>query len=134
MLWRIAVIVLPLLVATTTAAEELPVIAPAQALAHVDQQVVVEYTVASARWLDAKQVSFLNSERNNRSDRNFTAFLTPEGMRAFSEQRKIENPAATFIGKKIRVTGKIELHQSRPEIRVETPRQIEVVEESPESR
>jgi DNA/RNA endonuclease YhcR with UshA esterase domain len=125
MLWKSVVLVLS--IGAAAAAEDLPVIAPAEARANVNKVVVVEYTVLSAGFLDDKLICFLNSERENRDDKNFTAFVTPKGMRAFSNERKIENPAASFIDKKIRVTGKVELHKSKPEIRVERPDQIVVV-------
>lgn len=129
MLWKCFVGVAAVLNVSIAVAAELSVIKPEDAASNVDKEVVVEYTVKSARILDDKNVGFLNSEGDNRDEKNFTAFVTPKGMRAFKDERKIENPGAEYLGKKIRVKGKIEMHKSKPEIKVERPEQIEVIEE-----
>jgi DNA/RNA endonuclease YhcR with UshA esterase domain len=41
----------------------------------------------------------------------------------------IADPAEHFKGKKVRATGTVKLHKERPEIAVEDPKQIELVEE-----
>lgn len=132
MLWKCFVGLVVALNGAVVLADGSPVIKPEEAAANVDKEVIVEYTVNSARVLDDKNIGFLNSERDNRSDKNFTAFITPKGMRAFKAERKMENPSAELLGKKIRVKGKIEMHKSRPEIKVERPEQVEVVKESTE--
>jgi len=40
----------------------------------------------------------------------------------------IDDPASYFRGKNIRVTGVVTLKENRPQIEVDDPRQIEVVE------
>lgn len=129
MLWKAFLVVFAAIPSVVATAAELSVIAPADARTNVDKEVIVEFTVMSARLIDDKKISFLNSERDNRDDKNFTAFVTPKGMRAFLDERKMENPAATFLDKKIRVKGKIEMHKSKPEIKVDRPDQIEVVKQ-----
>jgi hypothetical protein len=57
------------------------------------------------------------------------AFITPKGMRTFQVDRKIANPPAEFIAKRIRVKGKIKLHNDKPEIAANHPDQIELVKE-----
>lgn len=51
-----------------------------------------------------------------------------EGLEAF-EQAGIAEPEKHFDGKKIRVTGVVEIYRDRPQIRVDDPKQIEVVKE-----
>ena len=130
MLWKSFIAAFVSLAASFAVAANLPVIMPEDAAAKDNQEVIVEFTVNSARLLDAKHVSFLNSESDIHSEKNFTAFITPKGMRAFKAERKIENPGAEYIGKKIRVEGKIKLHNGRPEIEVVRPDQVQLVEES----
>ena len=112
-------------------ADDPKVIKPEEAAANVDKEVIVEYTVKSSRIIDDKNIGFLNSEGDNKNEKNFTAFITPKGMKAFKDDRQISNPGAEYIDKKIRVKGKITLHKSKPEIKVDSPEQIEVVEEEP---
>ena len=53
--------------------------------------------------------------------------LPRETVAKFKEAR-VDDPAAHFKGKTILVTGKVTLYQERPQIRVEDPKQIQVVE------
>ncbi len=127
MLWKSFACVLVALNAVIVLADDPKVIKPEEAAANVDQEVVVEYTVKSARILDDKNIGFLNSEGDNKNEKNFTAFITSKGMRAFKDVRKIANPGAEFVSKRIRVRGKIAMYKSKPEIKVDSPDQIEVV-------
>jgi DNA/RNA endonuclease YhcR with UshA esterase domain len=129
MLWKSSVFAFAMLPSAIALAAEPTVIKPEEAKANVDKEVIVEYTVNSASILDDKNVGFLNSEGNNRDEKNFTAFITPKGMRAFKDERKIANPGAEFVSKKIRVKGKIKLFKNKLEIEVDHPDQIEVVKE-----
>jgi DNA/RNA endonuclease YhcR with UshA esterase domain len=45
---------------------------------------------------------------------------------------KIDDPAGHFKGRVIRVTGVVTLKENRPQIEVDDPRQIEVVEKYPD--
>ena len=131
MLWKSFVGVLVVLNAVMALADDPKVIKPEEAAANVDREVIVEYTVKSSRIMDDKNIGFLNSEEDNKNEKNFTAFITPKGMKAYKDDRQIANPGAEYIDKKIRVKGKIVLHKSKPEIKVDSPEQIEVVEEEP---
>lgn len=108
-------------------ANELPVIKPEEAGDHIDKECIVEFEVKAGRVIQDKKVGFLNSNRDHREEGTFTVFLGQKGLQAFKDQRKIENPAAEFVGKTIRVKGKIALHKGKPEIEVEDPDQIELV-------
>jgi len=48
------------------------------------------------------------------------------GLERFRD-KGVNDPAAHFAGKRIRVTGTIEDFKGRPQIRADQPRQIEVV-------
>jgi DNA/RNA endonuclease YhcR with UshA esterase domain len=71
---------------------------------------------------------FLNSEPDFKSEANFTLFINSANAAKFKEA-KIENPAEHFKGKKVRATGEVKLFREKPEIVLEDPKQIEVVEE-----
>lgn len=126
MIWKI--FAASIILASSALAAETPTIKPEDASDHVDEEVIVEFEVRSSHLLQDKNVGFLNSERNNRDAKNFTAFITPQGMRSFKD-KKVENPSAEYLGKKIRVKGKVLLHKEKPEIKVERADQLEVVKE-----
>ena len=106
------------------------VIKPEEAAENIDKEVIVEFTVQSSHVVQNKNIGFLNSERSNRDAKNFTAFITPQGMRSFKESKKITNPSSELLGKKIRVKGKVLLHKEKPEIKIERAGQVELVEEA----
>jgi DNA/RNA endonuclease YhcR with UshA esterase domain len=70
---------------------------------------------------------FLNSEANYRDGKNFTVLLN-SGVLAKFKKAKVEDAAEHFKGKTIRVTGTVKLYQNKPEIAVDDPSQIVVVE------
>jgi DNA/RNA endonuclease YhcR with UshA esterase domain len=111
-------------------ADEPEVIPAAEAKDHVDKECIVEMTVKSGRVMQEKNVCFLNSESRPSDDKNFTAFIGRKALKIFQEEKKIQNPPDKYVGKKIRVKGKIKLHKGKPEIEIDNPDQIEEVTES----
>ena len=98
-----------------------------EASKHISQKCIVEMRVKSSRHLADRGICFLNSQKNHRDKKNFTVVIRRAGLKAFKE-KKIEQPAKQYRGKKIRVTGKIELYSNkRPQIIVKNPEQIEIV-------
>jgi DNA/RNA endonuclease YhcR with UshA esterase domain len=55
-----------------------------------------------------------------------TVMLDKEAVEKF-KKAKVEDPAAHFKGKTVRVTGTVKLYRERPEIVVNDPGQIKVV-------
>ncbi|MEZ5944265.1 MAG: hypothetical protein R3C18_22980 [Planctomycetaceae bacterium] len=94
------------------------------------EKATVEMHVESSRLLSdrAEPVCFLNSQKNYRDSRNFTVVIFSKALKKFAE-RDIENPAEFYANKNLRVTGEIGLRQGSPQMIVEYPGQIEVVEE-----
>jgi hypothetical protein len=117
----LAAVVLPVLAATDRPAKALK---PAEAAGYVNKKVTVEMEVKSS---GGKGPWFLNSEADFKDAKNFTAFLPRETLAKF-KQARIDDPAAHFRGKTIRVTGTVTLYRERPQIRVEEPGQIRVVD------
>jgi DNA/RNA endonuclease YhcR with UshA esterase domain len=100
-------------------------VTPAEAAKLIDKKVTVEMAVKSTG--KSRGVFFLNSEEDYRSESNFTAFINATGAKRFHEA-KIDDPAAHFKGKTVRVTGTVTLYRDKPEIVVEDPKQVEIVE------
>lgn len=105
-----------------------PTIDDEAAAAHVGEECVVEMVVRAARTLDDSDICFLNSRKDRRDDHNFTAVIFKVGLERF-RAAGIENPALHFLDRRVRVRGVIATHKDRPQIVVEDPDQIEVVEE-----
>jgi micrococcal nuclease len=101
-------------------------ISPSEAAKNVDKKCTVEMEVKSTGKSGNRRV-FLNSEANYRDGKNFTVLLN-QGVLAKFKQVKVEGPAEHFKGKTIRVTGTVKLYNNKPEIVVDDPSQIVVVE------
>ena len=100
-------------------------LSPAEAAKKVNEKVTVQMEVKST---GGKEVCFLNSEADYQDAQNFTVFLPREAMEKF-KKAKIDDPAAHFKGKTIRVTGTVKLYRDKPEIVVNDPdKEIKVVE------
>lgn len=114
-------------VADQPAAASAP-ISDADAADHVGDECVVEMVVRAARALADQDICFLNSRRDRRDEDNFTAVIFKGGLERF-RAAGIENPALHFLDRRIRVRGVIAEHKDRPQIVVEDPAQIEIVED-----
>lgn len=100
---------------------------PAEAARAVNKRITVQMEVQSTGTSKNKSVIFLNSEPDFRNHANFTIVINSEVARSFKD-KKIDDPAAHFKGKTVRVTGKVMLYKDRPQIVLDDPEQIRVVE------
>jgi DNA/RNA endonuclease YhcR with UshA esterase domain len=107
------------------AADDKP-LTPAEAAKKVNEKVTVEMEVKSTGGTTAR---FLNSETDFKDDKNFTVFIPKEALEKFAKV-KIEDPAKHFKGKTVRVTGTVTLYRDKPQIKVEDPDQIKVVDKN----
>jgi DNA/RNA endonuclease YhcR with UshA esterase domain len=107
------------------AADEAKPIGPAEAAGKVNEQVTVELEVKAATLRGS--VCFLNSEAEFKDPKNFTLFIDKDALGKFKEA-KIDDAAAHFKGKIVRVEGKVVLFQNRPEIKLSGPDDIKIVE------
>lgn len=107
-------------------ADDAPVtpLTPAAAAKKVDQKVTVEMLVKST---GGKTSQFLNSEEDFKDKDNFTIFIPEDVMEKF-QKAKIEDPKTYYKGKTVQVTGTVILYREKPEIKIEEPKQIKVVE------
>jgi len=69
---------------------------------------------------------YLNSETDFRGEKNFAIFIPNIALAAF-QKAGVEDPGKHYDGKTIVVTGTVALSQNRPQIRVENPTQIKIV-------
>ena len=102
-------------------------LSPAEAAKRVGEKCTVEMEVKSVGVSKNGGIAFLNSEEDFKDEKNFTAFLGKEAVEKF-KKAKVEDLAAHFKGKTVRVTGTVKLYRERPEIAVDDPEQIQVVE------
>jgi DNA/RNA endonuclease YhcR with UshA esterase domain len=105
-------------------AQDAAPLTPADAAKKVDQKVTVEFEVKST---GGKTAVYLNSEADFKSDKNFTVFLPAKAVEKF-KAAKVDDPAVHFKGKTVRVTGTVTLFKEKPQIKVDGPDQIKLVE------
>ena len=128
----VPVILFPLLLASSLRADDagtpktVPRVAAEQAAKHIGEKVAVEMHVKSSRYLAGPGICFLNSCKYHRDAKNFTAVIMERGLAAL-KATGVNRPAKRYRGKKIRVTGRIELYQRRPQIMIETAKQIMII-------
>lgn len=116
------------------AAEGIESIATADAKKNVGKKCELEFKVESATFLKDKRICFLNSESNHRNASNFSVVIIgEEALKKFADAA-ITDPAETYRGKTIRVVGVISLHRGSPQIKVDSPGELEVVESGEEGK
>lgn len=101
-------------------------ISPVEAIQRLNQPVMVEMFVKRAKSCSGCLQYFLDSEENHREPQNLGVAITEAGVAKF-KGAKIDNPAAHFKGRTIRVRGTVILKENRPYIEVDDPGQIEIV-------
>jgi hypothetical protein len=119
-----AIVVLEMFLVGVGFAQDARPLTPAEALTKVDQKVTVAIDVKST---GGKTARFLNSESDFRAEKNFAVFIPNIALAAF-KKANIEDPGEYYKGKSIIATGNVEMSQGRPQLRVESPVQIKVVE------
>ena len=104
-------------------------LSPLEAATRVNEQVTVEMHVKAAKNCPHCSQIFLDSEEDHHDPSTLAVAVTETGEVGFKEM-SIHDPAGHFKGKLIRVTGVVTLKGNRPQIDVDDPRQIEVVEKN----
>jgi hypothetical protein len=104
-------------------------VSPVEAIEQIGKpQIVVEMTVKSAKDRLAKRgIIYLDSEEDFADSQNLGVAISAEAAAKFKKDG-IDDPAAHFKGKMIRVRGCIMRFEERPYLPVHDPRQIVVVE------
>ncbi len=104
-------------------------LSPLEAVKRVNEQVTVEMPVKAAKNCPHCSQIFLDSEKDHHDPKNLAVALTETGKARF-KQMGISDPAGHFKDRVVRVTGVVALKDNRPQIGVDDPSQIEVVEEN----
>ncbi len=104
-------------------------IAATEAKDNVGKNVIVEFAVEASKELTNSDCCFLNSEEDLENSNNLTIFISSTGLNKFRANPQTAKPAEYFLHKKIRVTGTITQYKQKPDIRVFSPEQIEVIED-----
>ena len=97
---------------------------PAEAAKKLEMKVTVEFEVKST---GGNNNNYLNSHADYKDPANFTIFIPKAVLTKFAAA-KIDKPIEYYKGKTIQVTGTVTLFEKKPQIRVEDPAQIKVVE------
>jgi acetyl esterase/lipase len=100
-------------------------LSPADAAKKIDQQVTVEMAVRST---GGNRNKYLNSAPDYSSPSNFTLYIPEAAVKKFAEA-KIEKPEEYYYGKTIQVTGTVTLVRNKPQLTVNDPSQIRVLED-----
>jgi len=108
-------------------AQDAKPISAEEALKKVNEEVTVELEIKSTGENNNKTITYLNSEPNFRSDKNLTLLIEKKNEAKFVNAG-VMNPKDYYKGKTVRVTGKVTLFMNRPQIKLENPEQIKVVE------
>jgi DNA/RNA endonuclease YhcR with UshA esterase domain len=123
---RLPAVLLALMLVMAARGDDPPAkpISPAEAAKKVNEKVTVELEVKST---GGKGVCFLNSEADYKDANNFTVFIPETTLEKF-KAAKVDDPGAHFKGKRVRVSGTVTLYREKPQIKVEDPDQIKVVD------
>lgn len=104
------------------------VVAASDAKNHVGKRCTVEMTVRSSKNAAPRREYYLDSEEDFHDENNFAVVISYDHNEAF-EQTGTTDPAEHYRGKKLRVTGEVIRENDQVRIRVEEPKQIEIVED-----
>ncbi len=98
-------------------------VAAAEAAQHVGKRCVVTFEVRAGAVINDGKLGFLNSEVDFRSPQNFTALLNEQALAAFAAAG-IADPVKHFRGKRVSVTGFVELRRGQTQVIVSDPKQV----------
>jgi hypothetical protein len=88
---------------------------------------------ATKNRLEKRGEIYLDSEENFRDEKNLGIVITKNGAAKF-KKAGVDDPAAHFKDKTIRVTGTFIIKDKRPRIEVDDPEQIQIVDKKNRNR
>ncbi len=100
---------------------------PAEAAKKVNEKCTIEMEVKAVGMATSGKVVFLNSEADFKSPKNFTIMLSSKAMEKL-KKAKIDDPTVRYKDKTVRVTGTVKLYKEKPEIIIDDPDDIKIVE------
>jgi len=124
----LAIAVLTLLAGASPDDGKTKVIEPADAKKHIGERCTVEMTVRSSKNAAPRKEYYLDSEEDFRDEKNFAVVISYDHADLF-KKAAIDDPAEYYMGKKLRITGKVIDENDQTRIRVENPEQIKIVDD-----
>ena len=123
---RLTAILLALVLVAAASSDDTPAkpLTPAEAAKKLNEKVTIEMEVKST---GGTSVCFLNSEEDFKDSKNFTVFIPEEAVEKF-KKAKVDDPKSFYKGKTVHVTGTVTTYREKPQIKLEDPDQIKVVE------
>jgi hypothetical protein len=103
-------------------------IKPPDARKHVGKKVIVEFDVKKTKHSPKRKKYYIDSEEDFQDERNIGIQIDEPMALKLREEKKVEDVAKFYEGKKIRVAGVIVLEDDRPYIKLAAPDDIDVVE------
>lgn len=104
------------------------ILSPVEAINRINEAVTVEMLIQRTKCCTGSRQVFLDSEANHRDPKNLGVVVTDTSRGKFSKAG-IDDPAAHYKSKTIRVHGVVIRREDRPYIEVDDPNQIELVKE-----
>ena len=104
------------------------VIPAAEARLHVDERCTAEMTVRSSKNAGPRREYYLDSEEDFHDEKNFAVVISYDHAEKF-KKAGIDNPAEYYMGKKLRVTGKVIAENDQVRIRADDPVQIKIADD-----
>jgi hypothetical protein len=117
-------------IAAVFADDEKPpkLVAAADAKSHVDERCTVEMKVRASKDAGPRREYYLDSEEDFHDEKNFAVVISYDHAEKF-KNAGIDNPAEYYMGKKLRVTGKVIAENDQVRIRADDPAQIKIVDD-----
>ena len=103
-------------------------VAAADANRHIDKRCTVEMKVRPSKDARPRREYYLESEEDFHDEKNFAVVISYDNAEEF-KQVGIDNPADYYMGKKLRVTGKVIAENDQVRIRIDDPAKIKVVDD-----
>jgi DNA/RNA endonuclease YhcR with UshA esterase domain len=122
-----AALLIVMLFAAVRADENVKPLSPEEAAKKVNEKCTVQMEVKTVGMAKSGKVVFLNSESDFRSPKNFTIMLGEQALEKL-KKANIDDAGAHYKGKTVRVTGTVKLYQDKPEIVVNDPEEVVIVE------
>lgn len=93
---------------------------------YVGRECVVKLTVAHSKDSEHRKRTYLDSKDDYKDAANFTVIISHDHLDAFREAG-VDHLADYYLGKTLKVSGKVIREEDQTRIHVESPKQIEVI-------
>ena len=102
-------------------------VAAADAKSHIDERCTIEMKVRASKDAGPRREYYLDSEADFHDAKNFAVVISYDHADKF-KKAGIDNPPDYYMGKSLRVTGKVIAENNQVRIRADDPAQIKIVD------